>query len=193
MIALTSCSRNSLSKSRSAMIEDKLNALVARARTRTGKHSLKLDAVSRLSPTKRRRVTKKNKKSVRFAEENNTIRTRHVSNDDLLNAWLQSHDYDQIKLNNRTSLLTLQSTNGDISNLDINTVCVRGLEKLISVYLFNGNHLSQQKHAKHILMQQQVEKSLGISDPDGLRSLSVALSKADRARAVTIAKIDASC
>ena len=117
---------------------------------------------------------------------------RTISQEDVPNVWLQPRDYQAIRDNNRNTLFAVKKVNGDVSGLSVDQVCIRGLEKLISVVMFKGSRYAQRDFARNIVLQHKLERELGVSDPDNLRSLSVALSKADMTRALTIARIDAS-
>jgi hypothetical protein len=155
------------------------------------KHDLRAELSVCPPPSKKRRIAKK---IVSFAEDLNTVRSRHVSDEDLNNSWLQSEDYKKILENNRSTLRAVKMIvgRGNVSGLDINKVCVRGLEQVICMVVFNTiSRRKQREFAEKVLIQHRVEKDLGFSDPDSLRILSQALSKADWARALRTASIDA--
>jgi hypothetical protein len=163
-----------------------IHALMASPR----KHGLQAEMLVH-PPAKKRRLAKK---TVRFAEDRNTVRSRHVSTEDLNKSWLQPEEYEKIRENNWATLRAIKSVGGNVSGLDVNKVCVRGLELIFGVVVFNNtSQRKQPEFAEKILMQHRVEKDLGFSDPDSLRILSRALSKVDQARALKIASIDACC
>jgi hypothetical protein len=111
----------------------------------------------------------------------------------LNNSWLQPEEYEKIRENNRATLRAVKMiVGGNVSGLDVNKVCVRGLEQVICMVVLNTiSRRKQREFAEKILIQHRVEKDLGFSDPDSLRILSQALSKADWARALRTASIDA--
>jgi hypothetical protein len=156
------------------------------------KHGLPAEMMLVHPPAKKRRRLAK--KTVRFAEDRNSVRSRHVSTEDLNKSWLQPEEYEKIRENNWATLRAIKSVGGNVSGLDINKVCVRGLELIIGIVVFHStSRRKQPEFAEKILIQHRVEKDLGFSDPDSLRILSQALSKADQARALKIASIDACC
>jgi len=138
--------------------------------------------------SKRRRLSKP---TVRFAEEKNTVRVRAASSEDLNKAWLQQADYDMIRENNRSIILAVMKAGGNISTLDMNEACVRGLEQHICVYVFNGNPKRQREFSRNICNQYREQRKMGVSDPESLSLLSSILSRADQMKALKIASIDA--
>jgi hypothetical protein len=152
------------------------------------KHDL-LAELFEVRPSKKRRMAKK---TVRFAEDRNTVRSRRASDDDLNTSWLQREEYEKIRADCWATVRAVQSVRGNITGLDVNKVCTRGLEKTICTLVFKGpGGNKRRKITKTILMQHQVEKDLGFSDPDCLRILSQALSKTDQETALIMASIDA--
>jgi hypothetical protein len=156
------------------------------------KHDLRAELSVCPPPSKKRRIAKK---AVSFAEDLNTVRSRHVSDEDLNNSWLQPEEYEKIRENNRATLRAVKMiVGGNVSGLDVNKVCVRGLEQVICMVVLNTiSRRKQREFVEKVLIQHRVEKDLGFSDPDSLRILSQALSKADWARALRTASIDAYC
>ena len=158
--------------------------LVLRARMAARKQHLSQALCSAnpqpLRPLKKRRLARK---TVRFNETQNTYRSRHASADDLKNAWLQPADYRSIRSANRATILAISKVQGDISLLDANEFCVRGLEEQFVAFIFCMPRNRQRKFSKLVLEQQ--------SDPDNLGQVSARLSRADVTKALKNATIDA--
>lgn len=144
-------------------------------------------------PLKKRRYVPI-KKSVRFAEENNTVLYRHLSIDDLRQAWLSPEEYHAIRLDNLITLAAIKQVDGAIALLNPDSVCIRGLEGVIVRFLFKTAHRSQRMYTRCILQQQHVQRQLsgGKIDPEALKTLSLLLSKRDGDRAQEMAILDKS-
>jgi len=140
-----------------------------------------------MGPPKKRLRTKK----VRFDDTKNTIKYRHLIKEDLKNAWMQEHEYQAIREENRQTILAIKAAEGQVSALDSQKFCVRGLEEQISFFLFQSERTRQRKLIRCIVQEQKTLKQMGCFDPKVLRALSMTLSRDARSKAIRLAFIDA--
>lgn len=139
------------------------------------------------------RKKQKIRKTVRFAEETDSIGSVYdLSEKELKNLWIQSNEYGAILDENHKTIATLSKANGDISILDNNEMCARGLEYQISYVMNNGNRTRYKNYVQQILLEQKnLYQIYGVANPQMLRVLSMALSQRSRNRALYHASLDA--
>lgn len=102
--------------------------------------------------------------------------------------WIQEDEYKAIRLENMKIILELKNANGIIT--DIDELCLRGLENVAAVYVYNKYMNRQKLHPRRIV---QYQKLMGMSqNPDILSILSQTSSQQDQMKAQEIAMIDAS-
>ena len=140
------------------------------------------------APNKKRRLSKK---TVQFCEDKNTVVYRHLSNEDLKQAWMNQDDYKAIRQENRNTIVALKKVMGKLHILD-SEYCIRGLETFISVFLFGTDREKNLKIARVILNEQNIQRASGIFDPTTLTAVSMILSRESRIKALQSASFDAS-
>lgn len=144
-------------------------------------------------PRKRSRLSSPPPKRVSFAEDRNTINHHDYSTEDIQRSWLGDDEYQAIRAENKATILTIKSANCSLGELDASKICLRGLEEQVSIVIFRACRTRQKKFVERILKRQFIQRKMGISEPDAIGSLSFAMSKNDRSRALKAASIDASC
>lgn len=129
-------------------------------------------------PTKKRQRVKK---SVRFCRLYNKTYTRHASSEDLQRSWNQPEDYRKIKVEARKSVLQRETKEGD---------CIRGLESFVSEDVRDMRRQWINKTIQSVLVKQDIQKLLGLSNPDQLSEASAAASQPSQICAMVLAAID---
>jgi hypothetical protein len=141
------------------------------------------------APNKKRRLSKK---TVRFCnDDKNTVIYRHLSDEDLKRAWMNTDEYKAIRQDNRNTIVALNKVMGKLHNLD-SQYCIRGLETFISILIFGADRQQNRKIVRVILNEQDIQRESGISDPITLTAVSMILCRDSRIKAFQRASFDES-
>ena len=164
--------------------------------------------VSPSRPFKKRRVLLfQKKKSVCFQEDKNTIVLIERAPQDLQNSWLSQDDYKTIGQGNKETLIAITRAKGDLSYLNADRICPRGLEEYISQLLFPSDSSDSncsssrstttdnrvRKYVHMVLMQAQFQRKCGVNDPESLGRFAAYLSRDSCRKALRMAKMDSYC
>jgi hypothetical protein len=153
----------------------------------TGAHPKRSLGDDQYAPNKKRRLSKK---TVQFCEDKNTVVYRHLSNEDLKQAWMNQDDYKVIRQENRNTIVALNKVMGKLHILD-SEYCIRGLETFISILIFGTDRKKNLKIVRVILNEQNIQRASGIFDPTTLTAVSMILSRESRIKALHSASFDA--
>jgi hypothetical protein len=124
---------------------------------------------------KKRRLPSKH---VTFADDLTTVKYRQINSDDLQHAWLQAADYKTIKKDAFEVVLIARKMFGELDRLDEEKFCIRGLEgAILKMMKKRINARTQLFH--FVLEEQRVQRILGVSNTESLRSISSILSNDD--------------
>ncbi|CAB9524109.1 expressed unknown protein [Seminavis robusta] len=129
-------------------------------------------------------------KSVRFSDSDNKVKFRHVLKEELQMAWYRPEEYKVFHYDRLSTIQTLRSAKGDLSVLDPNEQCVRGLEMNATPEIFKYRAFGIKTTIRSVLQHQQVQRQIGLKDPASLGMVSVVSSKAARHLAAALALID---
>jgi hypothetical protein len=147
------------------------------------------DDAASFCPPERKRI-RRSKKSVRFATDNNEMKYRHITKEDLENAWLKPQDWERSKAECKEAIACLIKCNGDLALMDLERHCLRGLEEYISTVLFRRG--SRQKTiVRKVVYVQHIQRKSGVKDQVALKEAYLELSKKHRRRALKRAAVDA--
>lgn len=140
-------------------------------------------------PAKKRRI---HEKTVRFAENDLSIKYIHETKEtEEESRWYQKHEYTKIKEENSRTLLAFSKASGQSALLDESEYCLRGLEKQISILVFQIPYRNRQKKVvRSVLSLQQIQRSMQRRDSAALREMSLIVSKQDNLQAIQIASMD---
>jgi hypothetical protein len=139
---------------------------------------------------KKRRVSGK---AVKFADSHLSV---HYLNelkgtDESHFRWYQKHEYNKIKEENSRTLLAFSKAGAQNAMLDETEYCLRGLEKQISVLVFQIPYRNRQKKVvRSVLNLQQIQRSMKRRDSAALREMSLIVSKQDNLQAIKNASMD---
>ena len=143
-------------------------------------------------PTSQQQKQKQKRiKRVRIAEHRNTVLFRHVPESELKQScWYQSKDYADFKQQSRQTLDALQQADGNLSLLNANEHCIRGLEAHVSRDVLQLRQMRIRSTVQVVLDQQQVQRLHGIKDPLLLGAVSMMFSKQSRQTALSMGALD---
>lgn len=130
------------------------------------------------------------KKRVRFDECPKYIESGIIDERDIPRIWFTKNELGSLREDNRITLRALKKADGNVSALDSDLFCLRGLEDS----LVGGKEKFQKTRnniINGILDEQGKQRTMGINDPRGLQVLSRACSKQARERAHERGKSDA--
>lgn len=97
--------------------------------------------------------------------------------------WYQPVEYAQFNRDRRATIDAIQSVHGDVSILDPQVHCVRGLEHQLSKKQVLSRKLKSMRYVRTLLDEQFVQKLSGNEDPESLQILSTIFSKQASQRA----------
>jgi hypothetical protein len=115
---------------------------------------------------------------------------RHASDEDLENAWLKPQDWEKSKAECKEVIAAIIKANGDLSLMDLERHCLRGLEEYVSSILYRRG-LRQKTIIKKVIYVQHIQRKSGVQDQIALKEAYLALSKRHRRRALRRAAVDA--
>jgi hypothetical protein len=130
------------------------------------------------------------KKSVRIAENHNTVLFRHVLDSELKQAWYQSKDYNDFQRDSRGTLDAFHMAQGQLCRLDPQYYCLRGLEAHVSAGVLEQRQSRIRTNVQVVLDQQQFQRFHGIKDPDMVANVSRMFSKNSRQHALSMGALD---
>jgi hypothetical protein len=134
--------------------------------------------------------TSPKKKSVRIAENRNTVLFRHVLDSELKQTWYESKDYDKFQKDSKGTLNALKQAQGNLAHLDADKHCIRGLEAHVSSSILQLRKMRIYSTVKVVLDQQRVQRHQGISDPNMLSAVSMMFSSRSRQHALSMGSLD---
>ncbi|CAB9521250.1 expressed unknown protein [Seminavis robusta] len=129
------------------------------------------------------------KKSVRFAEENNTFAFKMVNVEDLQNAWYQAREIASFKQDSKNTVYAFYRANGDYSKLP-KEHCIRGLEHVVTPTAAMAQKKSRKERVTAVLYQQQLQRDTATSNPELLKLVSSLFSQQKSEDAVRMAAAD---
>ena len=130
------------------------------------------------------------KKSVRFSERT-TIAYRHVSQEDLQQAWNQRSDIANIKNGIRRSMRALEQADGKLHRLDTQEHDFRGLESGISPTIHKLRKMWVKTTKQSVFDEQRSQKASGVVDMHRLGEIARLASKEAVRCAVKMGLLDA--
>ncbi|KAL7581046.1 hypothetical protein ACA910_005850 [Epithemia clementina (nom. ined.)] len=137
-------------------------------------------------PTKRRRC-------VDFDDLSTKVHYRSYDEGDLERCWIQQDEYKEIKEDTKRTLLAIKKSGGNLSSLDVQKHCLRGLEQSIATILFRADRRPHRRIVQRVLRVQQTQRMKGQSyDPSVIRTMYSMMTKHSVRRAIDLARIDAS-
>ncbi|CAB9505713.1 expressed unknown protein [Seminavis robusta] len=129
-------------------------------------------------------------KSVRFSDSDNKVQFRHAPKEELQMAWYQPQEYKVFHYDRLSTIRTLRHAKGDLSVLDPNSQCVRGLEMNATPEIFKYRASGIKTTIRSVLQHQHVQRQIGLKDPTSLGMVSMVKSTAARHLAAALALID---
>lgn len=151
---------------------------------RKSKNSLGLKEASKLA---RKAHSKKERKSVRFAADNE-LAFRHVTQGELDQTWYQHHEFQSFKDDCRRTAWVFQRALGDVANLDKSKVCLRGLENQLTRTSILTRRMTISMAVASVL---DAQKITGKTNPERLGEISKTFSESSTRRAISMAAQDA--
>lgn len=133
-------------------------------------------------------------KRVRFSSDQDQVRVREVTTEDLHQSWLQEKDYGTYRQDCLFELRRyLRRGNDDQGRIErwgasLEQPCTRGLEILINRVAYG--QATQRDVVRHIVHQYRWQKKHNRDDPPALRQLSLQFSQPDTIRARRLALTD---
>jgi hypothetical protein len=113
-------------------------------------------------------------RKVRFNTKSVVVVLRDVSQEDLEECWYQSSDHSSFKLDITE---TISAFYRDIESLDTSKYCLLGLETQLTERLIMKRKRRAMECRRAVFSLQLHQHVSGISDPEGLREASHALSQ----------------
>lgn len=146
----------------------------------------------KLGKTKAISVIKKNrkaKKRVNFSGSNK-VTYRHVLKEELQQAWYSDSEYKNFHVDRVQTIRALRQAKGDLSALDGEQHCIRGLEMQATPEIFRFRAKGIKSTIRKVLQQQKAQREFGLKDDTSLGLVSVVYSKKARDFATALAAID---
>jgi hypothetical protein len=132
------------------------------------------------------RKKRKLQKSVRIMECENELYYRPYDNDDLKGAWMQQSDFDDVKEGNRQTLKAVIKSCNELSELDPDEYCLRGLERHIETIFFKSTRGKGKSIVQRVLSDQVLKR-----DEESISEVYAVLSRSSTLRALDRACVDA--
>lgn len=136
---------------------------------------------------------KRIKKSVRFADAVE-VAFRHATKDELKQSWYSDEDYRQFVEDIRLTIRVYRGMGFGCHNslllMDPTRYSVRGIEEHVMQGSFQLKKFKLLSNIRMILDQQALQRSMGISDPNSLKMISMMRSRESRQRALELAALD---
>ena len=138
-------------------------------------------------PAKKRKQSKK----VRIVEQENELYYRPYDKEEMKSAWMSDKDFRAIKEGNRETLITILKSCGEMSKVDANECCLRGLESHIEMFYTKSKRDGHKKIIQRVLADQKAMRAFGVDNPEMLGKVYGELSQQATRRALNLALIDA--
>ena len=138
-------------------------------------------------PTKKRKVSKK----VRIVEQENELFYRPYDKEELKETWMSQSEFKAVKQGNRETLITILKSCGELSKVDAQEFCLRGLESHIEMFYTKRKRDGHKQAIKRVLADQELLRSMGLSDPEMISQVYGELSRHATVRAINLAFVDA--
>jgi hypothetical protein len=135
---------------------------------------------------KRRRT----KKSVQFGATTQGP-SWQVTKEDAQRAWYDGAEYDNFTDECREALRNLDAVKGDLTKMDGNKYCIRGLEDQIATRIYQLRRKRKRSLSQMVLRQQDLHRQMGISNPQKLHTICELYSKQSKDWALELAALDA--
>jgi hypothetical protein len=132
---------------------------------------------------------RKNKR-VRFAPKEQ-VAFRHVTQQELKATWYQQDEFEDFKQECRKTARVYSKVQGDITQINPDKVCLRGLEQHLSRDLIASRKMTIINSIRMVLNEQKCQRSKGAANPFKLEEVSSTWSQYARTRAMTMADFDA--
>jgi len=141
-------------------------------------------------PPSTKRIRRQSSKSVRFAQTEQ-VSYRHLSKEDLANAWYKPTDWQGFKKECRETVSAIIKANGDLSCMDHGMYCIHGLERLLDCFFRQSRSSSRQRTiVRQVILVQQWQREKGVEDQAALKNAYLKLSRKHRTRAIRRASFD---
>lgn len=105
--------------------------------------------------------------------------------------WYQREDFASFYREQLQTVRALKNAQGDITCLDPSEYYLRGLEEKIFTRYGRERRIKQVKGIRMILAVQAEQRRTGVQNPEGIKSLSMLVSKVSRDHAIEMAELDA--
>ena len=109
------------------------------------------------------------------------------SKQDIKESWYQKQDYKNFAQDRRNTVIELNRINYDLSSLDAEKYCVRGMEENMTPHQVFHRGSNARQCRKAVLHHQHYQRIMGISDPEQLRQASRLFSVRAMKRKVLLA------
>jgi hypothetical protein len=133
---------------------------------------------------------RKTKKSVQFGETNQGP-SWHVTKTDNQRAWYYGAEYNSFKDECREALRNVDAVKGDLTKIDGNKYCLRGLEDQVIPRVYHLRRKRKRSLIQMVLRQQNLHRQMGISNPQKLHTICELYSKQSKDWALELAALDA--
>jgi hypothetical protein len=151
-----------------------------------------LSSPTKIVKTKSISVIKKSrkaKKKVSFSGSDK-VTYRHILKTELQQAWYSDCEYQSFQNDRVRTIQLLRRANGNLSALNPQEQCIRGLEMQATPEIFRFRANGIKSTIQRVLQQQQVQREFGLKDDSTLGLVSVVYSKPARDLATALAAID---
>ena len=145
------------------------------------------EVVQEQPPAKKRKLAKK----VRIVEQENELFYRPYYKEELKETWMSDSDFKAVKQGNRETLITILKACGEMSKVDAHEFCLRGLESHIEMFYTKRKRDGHKQAIKRVLADQNLLRSMGLSDPEMISQVYGELSRHATVRAINLAFVDA--
>lgn len=133
---------------------------------------------------------RKTKKSVQFGATTQGP-SWHVTKEDDQRAWYYAAEYHSFKDECRQALKNVDAVKGDLTKIDCNKYCLRGLEDQISPRVYHIRRKRKRFLIQMVLGQQDLHRQMGMSNPQKLHTICELYSKQSKDWALELATLDA--
>jgi hypothetical protein len=133
---------------------------------------------------------RKTKKSVHFGATTQGPSWHATKNDDQ-RAWYYGAEYNGFKDECREVLRNVDAVKGDLTKIDGNKYCIRGLEDQVVPRVYHQRRKRKKCIIQMVLRQQDLHRQMGISNPQKLHTICELYSKQSKAWALELAALDA--
>ena len=132
----------------------------------------------------------KPKKSVQFGATTQGP-SWHVTKEDDQRAWYNAAEYHSFKDECRQVLRNVDAVKGDLTKIDCNKYCLRGLEDQVIPRDYHMRRKRKRFLIQMVLGQQDLHRQMGISNPQKLHTICELYAKKSKDWALELAALDA--